>query len=338
LLFVPVGLSLFYHFPISKSIFEMSVLPGLCLVVLAVITGVAAFRRSPHISFALFWFAVTMLPVSNIIPMNAVVANRWLYASSIGFCVLIAWCTTHLPREGELRKILTASAVVAVALCYMLLSVGRNNDWRNPMSLWSKTIKSCPTSFVAHNNLGVEYMRRSRMPEAIDEFTRAVRLNPDLVEAQMNLARCYERTGKTDLAIKHYNDALASPLSDYPAQSHFELGRCLERSGRIRQAIKHYEAAVNEKPDFAHAHLRLAAVYKTTDIEQAIEHSEKAVALMPANASACCQLSLLYHQQVDIPKAAEVLRKNLTLNPHNETVRDLLAQIERDAYPKPDSY
>jgi len=263
LLFVPTGLSLSRNFVPTASLFDMSVFPSFCLIVLVAIIGIAGFRRRRHLSFAVFWFALMMLPVSNIIPIRAIVAERFLYGPSIGFCILVACWTEYLSRRGDLRKVLATTAITAIIFCHMLLSIGRNNDWRNPRLLWLKTTKTCPTSFTAFNNLGIAYLKLGRTSEAVEAFLRSVKLRDDQVEAHLNLGNSYNKIGRLDMAIIHYKAAFTCSYPIHkPDKTHFLLADCLERSGRIQEAIEHYEAALRINPDHTRAQRRLGAIYK----------------------------------------------------------------------------
>ncbi len=328
LLLVPVGLSLSRHFQPSHSIFDMSVFPSFCLIILGVAAAIVTFRRGSYFSFALFWFVVAMLPVSNIIPVNAIVADRFLYGPSIGFCVLIAVCVASGSGKTAVRGLLTTSAVVAVVFCYMLLSVGRNNDWENAILLWSKTAKSSPTSYVAFNNLGFEYMKRGRISEAIEALNKAVKIKDDLPHVRLNLAKCYAKTGEINMAIHHYNAAIAQ--LDDAAEVRCELAALLERTGRTQRAIEQYETALRENPDMLRVHRRLAALYRTRDVQRAIEHHRKVLTLAPDDSYAHYQLALLYHETGDLAGARDALRRTLALAPDNKPARDLLEQVERD--------
>src|SRR5205823_4611677 len=58
------------------------------------------------------WFFAGYLPISNIVQLNATVAEHWLYLPSVGFLIFFAGCTLDLPRR--FRVGLTAVAVVAI--------------------------------------------------------------------------------------------------------------------------------------------------------------------------------------------------------------------------------
>ena len=329
LLFAPVGLSLSRHFQPSYSIFEASALSCFCLIVLTAFAGIVTVRRSPHFSFGLYWFAVTMFPVSNIIPINAIVGDRFLYGPSVGFCMLVAvFAANSLELEGVRRR-LAHAALVAVILCFLVLSIGRNNDWRNTFLLWSKSARNSPTSFVAYNNLALEYMKRGRIPEAIEALNKAVELKEDLTEARLNLALCYSESGQIDDAIRHYKAALV--FLEKKADVRYKLGMLLEQRGSINEAIEHYEAAVSETPDLVGAHRRLASIYSARNVQRAIEHYAAVLTLAPEDSDTYYQLGRLYYRQGDPLNAAKVLREGLAIDPHDEPARKLLQEIEQES-------
>jgi tetratricopeptide (TPR) repeat protein len=65
---------------------------------------------------------------------------------------------------------------------------------------------------AAHNDLGVVYLKQSRLYEAAGEFEWARRLLPGLPDPRANLALTLERAGRTDAALSEY----ASALEVYP--------------------------------------------------------------------------------------------------------------------------
>ena len=50
--------------------------------------------------FGASWFFLAYLPISNLVQLNATVAEHWLYLPSIGFSVFIVGCALELPRRA----------------------------------------------------------------------------------------------------------------------------------------------------------------------------------------------------------------------------------------------
>src|SRR3979411_558572 len=49
--------------------------------------------------FGACWFLTAYLPISNIVQLNATVAEHWLYLPSVGFLIFVAGCALELPRR-----------------------------------------------------------------------------------------------------------------------------------------------------------------------------------------------------------------------------------------------
>jgi Tfp pilus assembly protein PilF len=58
---------------------------------------------------------------------------------------------------------------------------------------------ACAADFAeAHANLGAAYLTTGQLPQAIDELTTAVRINPNYDLARANLARARAAAGRRD--------------------------------------------------------------------------------------------------------------------------------------------
>ena len=60
----------------------------------------------------------------------------------------------------------------------------------------------------AHYNLGLAYVRRSMIDEAIGAFKRTVEIDPSLADAHNNLGAGYYYKGEYGLAIEHCDMAI----------------------------------------------------------------------------------------------------------------------------------
>ena len=68
-----------------------------------------------------------------------------------------------------------------------------------------QVVKSDPTNFRAHNNWGSALTKVGRFPEAMAEFTEALRLEPRYVQAHIGIGALYEKwPGHADQALGEY--------------------------------------------------------------------------------------------------------------------------------------
>ncbi len=207
-------------------------------------------------AFMLFWSLVFFIPQSGIFPINAFVAEHFIYLSSISFFMLLA-CILHKTLRRELF-ILSAGLFCAF---YILLTASRNFEWKNPVVFYKNIIKYSPASFQAHNNLGLEYEYRGKFDEARFEYKRALEIKPDLIEARANLANLYFKLKLYDQAKAEYELLEKSPLGAKAGEVQNNLGNIYEAAGNLDGAIVKYNQALKLDHSLKFTHFNLARIY-----------------------------------------------------------------------------
>jgi tetratricopeptide (TPR) repeat protein len=248
------------------------------LLLLGIGTLVALLRR-PALGFLGAWFFVILAPSSSVMPLiGQTVAEHRMYlplAAVIAGVVLglFAW----LGRRSA--AVFAVLAVVAGSL-----TVQRNQDYRDSLTLWRDTVLKQPGNYRAHYNLAVELGKQpGKMSEAIAEYERTIQLQPNYPEAHNNLAIALaQEPDRADEALAHYETALQlrPTLTDAHYNLAVELGR---RPGRSAEAVAHYEAALRLRPDYPEAHNNLAVELAKLPgrLPEAIAHYEAALQARP---------------------------------------------------------
>jgi hypothetical protein len=127
--FLPSSFRLIYCFLPVESLWDVRLLAG--VVSMSAIAGLCLFwRRMPLRLFCVSFYFASLLPVSNLVPFPAVVADRYLYAASFGACFLIALLLE--PARSRLRN----TVVVLVVATFAVTTALRTWIWRNEESLW----------------------------------------------------------------------------------------------------------------------------------------------------------------------------------------------------------
>ncbi len=70
---------------IAHSLFEPRVLFSLILLIAVLYLAMALRKKQKMISFCILWFFITLIPVSNVIPIANYMASRYLYIPALGF-------------------------------------------------------------------------------------------------------------------------------------------------------------------------------------------------------------------------------------------------------------
>ena len=141
-------------------------------------------RRRPWISFALAWAMIQLIPLHLFLPRLDIANDRQTY--------LVSWpLALALAAEMAiwLKQKTFALAGALLLLVSGSLTVLRNQDYVNEMTLWEVTVKQSPNKARVHNNLGYAYMLAKRNEEAQHEFKAALQLDPLYFKARNNLDR-----------------------------------------------------------------------------------------------------------------------------------------------------
>lgn len=300
LLFLPFKLCAFYFIDISKSIAEARVLGSLAILILLAITLPFIFRRSRKLSFSIWWFFITLLPVSNIIPLKALMAERFLYLPSIGFCVGLAIFidrirgikTKAFSKIGLSLAILTATALI---ISYSLRTMVRNEDWKDAIAISKSIIKISPLNPWGYTSLGTAYLGREQYEAALKALKKAVSLSADYASPKNALGFCY-------LQMKRYEDAVemlkeAARLEPDNLETLNSLGVAYGSMKKYDEARKKFEASIKIDPTFVSAYLNLGTVYEQKkEYEKALEQYKR----IEANINSRQEIAISYIRMGDV--------------------------------------
>jgi len=210
------------------------------------------------------WIFVTLLPALAF-PLVTYMADRYLYAPSLGFCWLLAAGIVGLSgRVGRPR--LRAVALVALTLVPLVAFLARTREslpvWRDSESLWTYAITRCQ-DFRAYTNLAEVRLGQKRY----DEAERLLRLSARVDDATtyQNFAVLYYELGRYPEAVDAINRALGILRQKgwdpgHASVLYYNLGAIYWKLGQKDKTVEVLEAALREDPrnDEAREQLRLA--------------------------------------------------------------------------------
>jgi len=199
LLFIPLNQNLDYDYPVAKSIFEMPIFFSFLLLLLILLAGIRLFYRYRLVSFGIFWFFITLLPESSVIPIKDVIFEHRLYLPMVGYSLFLVSGLYYLFKEKKVKFMITILSLLVI--CYSVITHQRNKVWENDFTLWDDTVRKSPQKERAYNNRGSAYQNQGDFTKAISDFNKALQLNLDFAEA-------YYSRGIAYFKIKEYNRSL----------------------------------------------------------------------------------------------------------------------------------
>jgi tetratricopeptide (TPR) repeat protein len=285
----PIHLNADYVFSYPSGFFDLSNFIGFSIVIGLAGISFFIYKHSREIFFGIWWFLITLFPVYNLIEIFNPLAERYLYIPIIGFClvapVALNAVANRVFRKTKTTKTATLTVAIFILCFYATVSITRNRDWKDGLTLWSKTVQSSPGSFVAHGSLGRAYQDQGRVDEAIREYEKAIEIYADDYKAHYNLGVVYDQQGAFEKAVHHYKKT----IEIYPQyfNAHFNLGNIYHRQGLLDAAIGHYKKVIELHPEDFEAHNNLGVAYAGQGkLDKAIVEWENVLEIDPQNTSA----------------------------------------------------
>jgi len=186
-----------------------------------------------------------------------------------------------------------------------------------------------PSDAGAHNNLGVLYYQKGLVPEAIEQFTRALELDPRMQVAQRNLEISYHNTGYYDRRVAELQEKLRQAPDERDAR--WELGRTYAILGAFEDAVAEFEELLAHKPNDVGAIIQLGLAEKARGrLEVATEWFMRAAEAEPDSSVVHFYLGEVYYNRGLNEPALAALERSVTLNPDNANAHYLMAFVLGD--------
>lgn len=272
----PAKLAVFYPHP-ENRVPLWEIILALAVLIATTLTGIVLRRKRPYFITGWLWYLGMLVPVIGVIQVGwQGRADRYTYLPQIGLYVLVAWAIADLSASWRhQRQIATLGAAILLGA---LTWRARNQAsfWRNSETLWTHTLAVTADNDVADNNLGIIFLGRGQVDEAISRFQAAVDLRPENAPAHDNLAKAFLQKGQVADALLHYRKLLE--IQPDNAEAHNILGTVLIQQGRVREAIEQWQETLVMQPENGNAKSNLAWVFATYP-EESIRNGTQAVQL-----------------------------------------------------------
>ena len=258
---------------------------SLLVLALATVAVVRVMHRHPLVAWAATFFALALLPTSNLVPIFNPRADRYLYLPSVGFCVLAAWALMR--ATGSMRSHRARWLVPALCTALALTSVVQSLRWRDDVALWTFALKKAPESRRAWEAAALALAMRQQSERSLDIATRGLARFPRNSQLLMARGISHSELGRHEAAVEDFRAALRNASSANRSRLHNNVGVALTRLERHREAEQAYARAVQLKPTSSLFHRHLAeALEAQGKLARARDHYAHAVRLAPHDTKA----------------------------------------------------
>ena len=261
-MFWPERLAVFYpHLENRVPIWEIS----LSLLVLVGITAAAfVFRKkAPYCVIGWLWYLGMLVPVIGLLQVGwQGHADRYTYLPQIGLYIAVTWAVTDLSRSWRFERIALGAASVFIIAALSCCAWLQTSYWSNSETLFTHALAVTSNNDVALNNLGIIFLDRGQLDEAISKLQTAVALRPENAPAHDNLAKALLKKGQVAEAMVHYRKFLELEPANVEARN--TLGTALIQQGKLREAIDQWQEVLAIQPENGNAASNLAWVFATS--------------------------------------------------------------------------
>lgn len=158
----------------------------------------------------------------------------------------------------------------------------RQGDYTGALRELLKAEKLNPDDPFIHNDLGLCYMAKKLLPDAIVHFKKALALKPSYTPARNNLGTAYLAAKQWDAAIEVFKEITKDVLYGTPQFPLSNLGLAYYNKGDYKNAIHFYKEALQLQPNLVVALFGLGRAYLDQNEGQlALRYLEQATQLAP---------------------------------------------------------
>ncbi len=176
-----------------------------------------------------------------------------------------------------------------------------------------------------HIEAGAALYLKEEYWHAIEEFTKALDIQPDNFKANNNIALAYLKLGEKKKAREHFERAFEADPTAIDVRDKLE---------RLQEDVELSEGVprIRGGPHSVRQSLALSAAGKVylsrSAFEEAVNAFSRALELVPGDIDALSGLGTAYFGLGDFEKAREQFTRALSLAPENEAVKEKLAETD----------
>ena len=194
-------------------------------------------------------FLAPYLMISNlVIPVGTIMGERLMYFSSFGLVLLASYCLLKL--ADTIGKRFAYIFLILIVIFYGARTIIRNKDWHDAKTLFSATVKTSPNSLITRTALAAVYIKTDEWDKAREQlniarsihennsriqnllgivadhdgdyglaeerYKRSLELNPDAINARINLAELYAKRDRLEEAGASFKKVIDFyPIDEY---------------------------------------------------------------------------------------------------------------------------
>jgi protein O-mannosyl-transferase len=276
-----------YHIPIMNW-FSFEVLLSLFVYLLLLFFLFQGLKNKTFFSYCICFFLLPLALTSNILfPIGAFMGERFIYISSLGFTMMIAYIVVVKPTKF-LKQMLRKPYIflIPILFLYSFKTITRNTAWKDSATLVKTDVKTSFNSAKSNALYGKDLYDKAEKSTDINEKARYY---------ELSLQHC-EKAFKIDPQMQTVNFILGTIYGRY--------------KNDLDKSIYYLNNAMNLDPSNINSYNNLGIAYGLSkQYNKAIDVFEKGLKVSPENIDILNNLVITYNMIGKADKAAEYARK-----------------------------
>lgn len=242
-----------------------------------------------------------------------------------------------IPDLAALKLPFRISAITVLAL-YSVITIARNSDWKDRVTLFSHDINAVENSAQAQNLLALHlFLSSSNEPDAVVKkqmrenallhFNRAIEIYPRFLNAAFDKGRLLESMGKFDEALEAY--LVATKIDTNFKTPYFSMGVIYQNRKKDAEAAACYEKFLQSYPQQMQAYANLSfAYFRLQQYDRSIATNRRAMAINPTAFDPVVNIAITYKQIGQLDSALLYYEKARPLKPDYPGIDNTIMELK----------
>jgi len=300
-----------------KYYLSLLIIPAL----LAVLYYLKANRRL--LIFGLGFFFVTLIMVLLKFPIGpAYLAERYTYLPHIGLAFMVGTFYHNYAHKNRLKHNISNLFFVALLILgsfFFVKTIMRTKVWQNSITLFTDVVERNPTYAYGLSNKGQALALAGKHPEAIKEYSLALKYKPDFVDGYNNRATSHYVLQDFAKVITDLDSSIAlSPNNAKIADMYNNRGLANLKLNRYNEALYDFNAAIAKSENYIDAYRnRMECYIKLREYDKALYDLDVIMPNKKSDPEYYNQKGIILAEKLDFGLSAEAFSQAISISPNN---------------------
>ena len=269
--------------------------------------------------FGLGFFMVNVVLLLQILGAGqGFLADRFTYIPYIGLFFIMAYFIEQYVKNNPKRKPLVTGLVAAILAIYGMMCFQQNKIWHDSGTLWTHVLKYHTKSTLPWGNRANYYRDEGRIAEALHDYSEVIKLVQDKPEPYNSRAKLYFGFPQRDSLLKaldNYNKAIV--LDPDNAEYWTNRGATYAKLGDPNNAVKNFNKAQEFDPNFANLYLNRSVIFNNSgQWQNALNDITKYLELKPYHADMWYEKARLHQLFNDYQGFIDASNRAIQMDPN----------------------